>query len=437
MTILLFNYYWPPSGGPAVQRWLDITNRLEDLGVKTIVVTIDPDKATFPFIDTTLNKRIHPSTVTYRTGTSELFSVYKKYIGKGKVPGHGMAAQSDEGWKQKIARFIRGNFLLPDPRKGWNKHAIKQGKEILAHEKIDIIFTAGPPHSTHLIGKKLKKLYPAIPWVADFHDYWTEISYLSKLFYRTKLAASIDRAIEISVLRDADYVMTHCQSSVEIQQQKSGKSSEQFILYRMGYNEHLYARQSPVRQDRFVIAYIGMIAGFYNPDKFFKALKNRIDKHPDIPVLLQFVGSIDPEIREMLASTGLKNNVEEVGYVAHEKSIEYMYESTALLLVNPEFQHNRFHVPGKLYEYLAAYKPIIAISANGSENEQIITKEKAGKNFSHDEYNNMVSYIDELMTEWKTKRNLDWDYNSDIEKYGRNHQTDLLVGRVKKIISKS
>jgi glycosyltransferase involved in cell wall biosynthesis len=436
MNILLLNYYWPPSGGPAVQRWLDITNKLATLGAQVTVITIDPEKATFPFIDETLCARVHPSVEIRTTDTSELFSVYKKYIGKGKVPGHGMAAQSDEGLKQKAARFVRGNLLLPDPRRGWNKHAFAAAVEVLQQKAIDIIFTAGPPHSTHLIGKKLKSKFPAIPWVVDFHDYWTEISYLDRLFYRTKLASFIDRKIEKGVLKKADYVMTHCESSVNIQQQKSGKLREKFILYRMGFNELLFNNNNaPKVQDKFTITYTGMIAGFYSPNAFFSAVKRCINEHPKIPLEIRFVGSIDQDVRTIIQTTGLQNHVVELGYVSHEKAIQFMYASTALLLVNPLFKYNKFHVPGKLYEYLAVRKPIISIAEKGSENEVIISNAAAGKNFAHSDEEGMIKYISSLMTDWDKAKNLDLPLNPNIAQYGRNFQTEMLAKKITEIKS--
>ncbi len=173
IKILLLNYYWPPGGGPAVQRWLDITNYLSAYGIDTDVVTVDDKLATYPFRDETLMTRISPGTRIFRTGTSELFSIYKRFIGKGKVPANGLVDEPDPTFLQKAARFARGNFFLPDPRRGWNKHAYAQAAALIKTERIDVIFTAGPPHSTHLIGLKLKKHFPHIPWIADIHDYWT------------------------------------------------------------------------------------------------------------------------------------------------------------------------------------------------------------------------------------------------------------------------
>src|SRR5262249_39479639 len=158
--------------------------------------------------DETLLTRIAPSTRTFRTGTSELFGIYKRYIGKGKVPANGLVDEPDPTLLQKVARFARGNFFLPDPRKGWNKHAYDRAAALITSEKIDIVFTAGPPHSTHLVGLRLKKHFPHIRWIADIHDYWTEVSYLSK-FYRTAIAGWVDARLEKKVLRSADRIMTH------------------------------------------------------------------------------------------------------------------------------------------------------------------------------------------------------------------------------------
>jgi hypothetical protein len=213
--ILLINYYWPPCGGPAVQRWLDITNYIEAKGIQTYVVTIDEKVATFPSYDASLQNRIAKSTKVFKTDTSELFDIYKKFVGNGKVPTTGLVDEPNPGFLKKVARFIRGNFFLPDPRIGWNKHAYKMAKTLIEQHNIKVVFTAGPPQSTHLVGLKLKREFPHVKWVTDIHDYWTEVSHL-KLFYRTKIATYFDRKLERKVLVNADVIMTHCRSSKKI-----------------------------------------------------------------------------------------------------------------------------------------------------------------------------------------------------------------------------
>ena len=435
IKILLLNYYWPPSGGPAVQRWLDITRYLAAEDIHTDVVTVDEKLATWPFIDETLLTRIDPSTRTFRTGTSELFGVYKRFIGKGKVPANGLVDEPHPTFLQKMARFARGNFFLPDPRKGWNKHAYDRAAALITSEKIDIVFTAGPPHSTHLIGLRLKKHFPHIRWIADIHDYWTEISYLSK-FYRTAVAAYFDRRLEKKVLLSADRVMTHCQSSKTLQCEKlGGRDCSKIFVHTMGFNEALFHARPPAKQTCFEIIYTGILADHYEPDMLFRALRTAIAQRPDIPVKLKFVGSLAPTIREHIIEGGLAGVLEELPYMPHPAVVEQLYATTVVFLINPKFANEKIHVPGKLYEYLAVFKPILSISPHDSENEQIIGKMKAGRNFSREEETELCQYLLELMDRWQREKNIDLPENPDIRVFGRRYEAERLGRLIESLVA--
>jgi glycosyltransferase involved in cell wall biosynthesis len=434
IKILLLNYYWPPSGGSAVQRWLDITNNLSALDIHTTVVTVDEQQATYPYIDESLLGRIDPSTKTYRTPTSGLFGFYKKYIGKGKVPAIGLVDEPDPTFLQKVARFARGNIFLPDPRRGWNRHAYARAAALLEQEQIKIVFTAGPPHSSHLIGLRLKKNFPHIRWIADIHDYWTEISYLSK-FYRTAAAAWFDRRMELQVLRNADRVMTHCQSSVRLQCEKlKAQNCEKVFIHTMGFNEDLFHAPAGTKQTHFEIIYTGIIAEHYEPGILFRALRTAMSRHPAIPVKLKFVGALSPAIREEAVGLGLDAILEEVPYLPHAQVVEHLYGSTALFLINPKFENESMHVPGKLYEYLAVFKPIISVSPHGSENEQIIERMKAGRNFDRKEESDLARYLCELMEQWKQRGTVDIPENPDIRVYGRRYEAGRLAAVIRSML---
>lgn len=434
IKILLLNYYWPPSGGPAVQRWLDITRYLSADGIQTDVVTVDEKLATYPFIDETLPARIDPSTRTFRTGTSELFGFYKRFIGKGKVPANGLVDEPHPTLLQKAARFARGNFFLPDPRKGWNKHAYDRAAALLASEKIDVVFTAGPPHSTHLIGLRLKKHFPHIRWIADIHDYWTEISYLSK-FYRTAIASRFDRRLEKKVLLSADRIMTHCQSSKTLQCGKlAGRDCSKIFVHTMGFNEDLFRPRPPAKQACFEIIYTGIMADHYEPDMLFRALQTAIRQRLDVPVKLKFVGSLAPTIRDRILELGLGPVLEELPYMPHARVVDQLYGATALFLINPKFGNEKIHVPGKIYEYLAVFKPIVSIAPHGSENEQIIGKMQAGQNFSRSEEAQLSQYLVELMDRWQHEATIDLPENPDIRVYGRRYEAERLRGIIESLI---
>ena len=433
--ILLINYYWPPCGGSAVQRWLDISNYLDQEQIQTFVVTIDEKEATFPSVDHSLEKRIAPSTRVFRTATSELFYLYRKWIGKGKVPAPGMADESEPSFLQKAGRFARGNFFLPDPRRGWNKHALKQAIELIRAEDIKLVFTAGPPQSSHLIGLDLKKEFPDLVWIADFHDYWTDISHLVK-FYRTSLAHYFDKKLELKVLRKADEVMTHCQSSQRILGDKlTAPERDKIFVHTMGYREDMFP-EKPLssRQKKFTITYTGVIAESYEPAVFFEAFAAALALNPGINAGIVFIGSSFPALAAMAEKTGLAAHYEHKGYVPHTEAIAAMAASSALLLINPRTKDEKNIVPGKLYEYLASFKPIISISSRGSENETIIEQCQAGANFNWDDRKALTAYIDTLMKQWLRDGNADLPYNDRVHRYGRKYETHMLAERIRGLL---
>lgn len=431
--VLIINYYWPPSGGPAVQRWLSIANYLLGEGLDCSVLTVDEDQAAYPVVDPQLSERVDSRIDVHRTGTSELFWLYRQYVGKGKLPASGLVDESDPNWKQKIARFIRGNIFLPDPRRGWNRQALTRARQIIREQKTDVVITAGPPHSTHLIGLALKKT-ESVHWIADFHDYWTDAFYLKK-FYRTYLAQWIDRSYEREVLKRADLILCHCQGARDLLASKISSRDIKFKIrvHTMGYDEALFPEVAPAPQPVFAVAYVGSMPDYYDPKTFLEAL--RLIKESGkaaAPVVFRFVGLLSPKIREMIYQYGLEDWLEEVGYVSHLEAIDYLYQSSVLFLINPHLGDEKRIVPGKLYEYLAARKPILYLGPAESENARIIAECEAGQTFERQDVTGLAAWLSELIRRWTKKRHVDLENdNQSYKRYGRERESKALAAIIK------
>jgi len=430
--ILLINYYWPPCGGSAVQRWLDLTNYFAREGIVSHVITIDDKIATFPFRDPQLMDRMANTTKVFRTGSSELFHIYDKLFGRTtqKEKQRNIDITSRK-FTQKAARFLRGNFFIPDPRRGWNKHALRQAGDLLHSHHYEAVFTAGPPQSSHLIGLALKKKHPQIKWVADFHDYWTD-NFNQKQFYSTAPAKWIDRNSEKKVLKNADRIMTHCQSAKKLLSEKVRGIEEKILIHRMGYNGQLFGDTSYKwkKQEEFVIAYTGILAATYQPEPFIKAVQTLIQRYPETPVKMRFAGAISTDIAEKIRLLGLEDNFEFLGYVSQKDSIALLQSATLLFLCNPKIGDDRLIVPGKIYEYLAAGKPIISLSSPGSENEQLIETCQAGRNFGWHQTEEIFKYLDSLMATWKDKKNLDLPDNEEVMRFERSVEAKVLIQKL-------
>lgn len=426
--ILIINYYWPPSGGPAVQRWLAFTERLPQFGISPIILTVDENYATYPMMDESLVKQVSPKVVVHKTKTKELFWMYKKTAGRGTIPTAAFANESNPGPLRKIARFIRGNFFIPDPRKGWKKYALPKALSLIREENIKVFVTCGPPHSTHLIGLKLKKQTEA-KWIADFHDAWTDVMYYSH-FYQTTLAKAYDAKLERTVLEQADAVLT---VGEKLRQKLGAKSSNigtnKIHLITMGYDEKIFAPlEVDPPQTKFTITYTGTISDFYKPEAFFDALVVALKSHENFPLKLRFVGLVSENVEAYMNQCGLKDYVELVPYVPHKEAVNYLTHSSLLFLINPQFQNEEGHIPGKLYEYLAVRKPILNIAPLQSDSARIIAECHSGETFERTQIKEMTRWLMSHMEIWNINKTCNLQSSEKLyEQFSRLNETRKLA----------
>ncbi|MEM6297438.1 MAG: glycosyltransferase [Bacteroidota bacterium] len=426
--ILIINYYWPPSGGPNVQRWLTFSKHLLAHNIQTHVLTVDENQGTFPSMDYSLEAEVPEEVKVYRTETREVFSFYKKTVGKGNVPSTNLANEPNPNFLQKAARFVRGNFFIPDPRRGWNRFALPEARRIIEEENISIIATAGPPHSTHLIGRALKRENKSLFWIADFHDYWTDSSYMVK-FYRTQIAHQIDLKYELSTLREADHILNHCQfGKRRLTAKVPEQNPDKFTVISMGYDTELFSEHPPKPQDEFRITFTGTITDNMESEVFFEVIKELREAFPGLPLKLYFVGLLAGEVRDLIEKQGLLDVLEAPGYVSHEEAIAYLYQSTILFLITPNFEGEETHVPGKLYEYLATEKPIFSISPHKGETAEIIRMNEGGINFERSQKSDMLQTLTEWVKKWQTERTLDLQNpTKSYQQYARDKETAVLA----------
>lgn len=377
--VLLITYYFPPSGGAGVQRWLKTINYLPKAGVETIVLTVDPAVASYPQIDESLCNDVPNEIKIYRTHTREILSLYKRVSPKKEVPYGGFANEPNPNLIQKISRFIRGNFFLPDPRRGWNKYALTKAKEIIETEAIETIVTTSPPHSTQLIGLELKRIYPHLKWVADLRDPWTDIYYNEDL-YPTSWAKKRNLRYERSVLLGADQIITVSEECRRLFAQKADVA-EKIAVVPNGYDTKDFINSTIInKKEKITPNYILSYIGVWAPQYDLEPLKSLVQGRNDI--LLRFVGVVSDEIRHKIQSWGVQT--EFISYVSHGKAVEYMQASDALLLFIPNVPNNEGILTGKLFEYLAAGRKILLFGPEGGDAMRLINKCEAGECYSED-----------------------------------------------------
>jgi glycosyltransferase involved in cell wall biosynthesis len=391
--VLVVTYYWPPSGGAGVQRWLKFSKYLPEFGWEPIILTVDPEYAAYPVTDFSLNDDLPSSLRVYPTPAINYFGIYRK--NKSKIPTAGFANSIDNTLKGKIFRFIRGNFFLPDPRKGWNKYAFKKACELIEKEGIINIITTSPPHSTQLIGLKIKKKYPAVNWIADLRDPWTDIYYY-KQFYPTLISRRIDQRFEKSVLKKADKIITVGVSLKNLFSSKIKGVEYKTEVITNGYDEDDFTGITPIIPAIFTTTYVGTLSDIYPIDGFLNAVQIFKDKGNEI--ILRFIGTVSQNQKDLIQSKSGDSILEFIPYVDHTAAIQYMLNTSVLLLIIPDHQSNKSIITGKIFEYNASGKPIICLGPLDGDAAGIIGNTEYGKTFSYMDSKGISEYLIQLIS---------------------------------------
>ena len=388
--LLVITYYWPPSGGAGVQRWLKFVKYLAQMGWEIHVITVDDAVATYPHRDASLPVHLEGNVTIHRTNTSEPYRYYSMLSG-GKVPSAGFANEttgSSTGMLKRFARFVRGNVFIPDPRKGWNSYAIKTAKEIIDANGIQVVVTTSPPHSTQLIGLELKKCRD-IKWIADMRDPWTGIYYASELL-QTAWAERQNAKMEREVLHTADHIITVSnQLKRDFLKLASTLSPDRISVIPNGYDADDFKELMPVQKE-FTIGYMGTITGQYDISALLKVLAIMRQK-----VGLRFTGEVPFDIQTTLKATG--HNCEFTGYLTHDEALQRASSCAMLLLVIPKVDGNKGIVTGKIFEYLALQRPIIGIGPVDGDAAEILKETGAGEMVDYEDKERITSVIQAIL----------------------------------------
>lgn len=399
--VLIITYYWPPAGGAGVQRWLKFCKYLGDFGWEPIVYTADGGE--IPAFDKSLEKEIPANLKVLQHPIWEPYSFYKKFTGRkkdDKIYSGFLNEQKRNSFAQNVSIFLRGNFFIPDARMCWIKPSVKFLVSFLKQQKVDAIISTGPPHSMHRIGLKLHRL-TEIPWVADFRDPWTNIDYHGKLKL-TPLAAWRHRKMELEVLSEADKVVTVSWSWANDFEEISGRKD--LVVIPNGFDSADFQLDYRVNLDeKFTLSHIGSMNGDRNPSALWEAIadvcKQKSDFQKDF--VLRLVGNVDFTVRQSIHRFGLERFLDARPFIPHSEAVKMIQQSQILLLPINDVASSNGRLPLKLFEYLAAKRPILAIGNPQQDAGKVLRETQAGHIFSYDDMNGIRSAIEDWYYQYK------------------------------------
>ena len=418
--LLIITYYWPPAGGPGVQRWLKFVKYLPDFNVQPIVYI--PENPTYPIIGRGLESEVSEKAVILKHkifepyGLASFFGKNKtKKISSGIIPN-----QKKQSFLEKTLLWVRGNIFIPDARFLWVKPSVKYLKKYLQENNIDTVVTSGPPHSLHLIGLQLKQEL-GVTWLADFRDPWTTIGY-HKALKLSSYAEKKHKALEHQVLNTADTIIV---TSKTTKAEFEAITSQPITVITNGYDVEQVTKQ-PL-DEKFTVAHIGSFLSERNPRILWKALKELTKENQDFAAhfQLKLLGAVSQEVLDTIAEFKLQDFVLNLGYVSHQDAVAHQRKSQVLLLIEIDSEDTKSIIPGKVFEYMVSERPIVAIGPEGSDFAEIITSTNTGVFFTYDEKEKLKELLLKYYQDYKAN-NLKV-HAVGLQKYSRKSLTEQLA----------
>ena len=418
--VLIITYYWPPAGGPGVQRWLKFVKYLPDFAIQPIVYI--PENPTYPIVDENLMKEVSVNTTILR---NQIFEPYQlasflsknktKKISSGIIPN-----QKKQSLLDKTFLWIRGNLFIPDARVFWVKPSVSFLEKYIIENNINTIITSGPPHSLHLIGLELKQKLN-VKWLADFRDPWTTIGY-HKSLRLSSFAAKKHKALERQVLNTADTIIVTSKST---KTEFEAITTKPIVVITNGYDTEQVEKQK--LDFKFSLAHIGSFLSERNPLILWESLIELIIEIPDFKSHLEIklIGAVSQEVLETITKYKLDHYLSNLGYVSHNEAIVHQRKSQVLVLIEIDSQDTKSIIPGKLFEYMVSGRPIIAIGPKDSDFAEIIQNTNTGAFFKYSEklkLKNVILDFYKQFLEGKLQSN-----GVGLQKYSRKSLTEELA----------
>lgn len=378
--VLVVTYYWPPSGGPGVQRVIYFVKYLRDFGWEPIVLTVKDGE--YPAKDEGLFRHLPNDLSVYKTRAFEPFTLYKRLMGQEKehkIDTYILSNKS-RSWKDRLMKWIRMNLFIPDARIGWFPFAVKAGVKMIKSSEIDLIYACSPPHTVQVIAGAIARKTQK-PWVADFRDPWGDI-----VFYqgqnRSRLTAYLDRRMEARVFRHAHKIITTCQGLKNHLIAKQAVPADKIAVITNGFvpldAPRAKSEKNTDEPTCIRIVYAGNLSRVRIPHSLMEAMHRYKNRGEQLPVELVTAGALSTEFTALSADLGLDEWRTHLGYITHQEVIEQYQQADLLLLVVDDVPGNHLFIAGKLFDYLGTQRPILGIGPIDGEVHQIISQTHSG-----------------------------------------------------------
>ena len=423
--VLIISYYWPPSGGPGVQRWLKFVKYLPEFNIEPILFI--PKNANYPLLDKSLSDDVNKDLKVIQFPITEISGFLPKFKFLNSVRSGNISKPHNQSLLQKIIFFIRGNLFIPDMKIFWKSSSVNFLSDYLPKNNIDTIITTGPPHSVHLIGLELKRKLN-INWISDFRDPWVKLNYLNR-FHLLPFSRKSHISLRNKVLINSNAVIV---TSERLKDLFSNITSN---IYKIT-NGFDYIIKENNLDNKFSISHIGSLYPERNPKFLWDSLEELFEGSFKKDLQINFIGNTSEKIKKELSRRKFHNHVRFYDYVDYNRALELMCSSQALLMIEVNDEESSYAIPGKLFDYLNSKRPIISIGPNISEVSEILNNTNSGRFFNYHDKRNLKLYINQLYKSYKNGTNIISD-KSKIDMFKRINLTKKLSEVIVTVAKKS
>jgi glycosyltransferase involved in cell wall biosynthesis len=424
--VAIITYYWPPSGGAGVQRWLKFTKYLPENGWQPIVFI--PENANYPSIDDSLEKDIPKEAIIYKIPIWEPYDLYRKFLGldKKKNINHTFNHENKKSkWKQKMSLWLKCNLFIPDPRIFWLFKGVKTIEQIMNDQKIEHLITTSPPNSVQLFGYFLKKRIPNLKWISDLRDPWTNIFFEKDLPY-SFISKWINKQIERKTLSYANLLTTVSKKIAQDYQIKFPKLACKVITNGFDASDISENKTTLKNKETLTFSYTGTLFNLYNMPVFWNAISEILKDNPEYlsKIEIEIAGSISPEVLDSFKALDIQSVIKYHGYVNHDKLNEIANRTDVFLLTTPRVNNNGI-LTGKVFEYLAYLKPILCVTDPLNNLSELIQTTQSGIVIDFDDIIKMKNVLNQIIHDFENQNISKNDFNN-ISQYSRQNLTHQL-----------